>query len=106
MLDRVKRVLVESFVGAIALGYLLAQAILAFVNIFASPIEGWLSQNYVRDVTSRTTVAPLSPLYFAFPQLVTFVVLLLAWYVLLRWLYFTPLESQASGASLDAQESA
>ncbi len=35
---RVRRVLVEGFVGAIAFGYILAQAILHFVNIFASPL--------------------------------------------------------------------
>lgn len=40
MLNRLKRTLVESFVGAIALGYLLAQTILHFVNIFASPVVG------------------------------------------------------------------
>ena len=39
MLERFKRALVESFIGAIGLGYLLAQGILHFVNIFASPVQ-------------------------------------------------------------------
>jgi hypothetical protein len=42
MLRRLKRVLVESFVGAIALGYLLAQGLLHFVYIFTSPFSEWL----------------------------------------------------------------
>ena len=49
MLERLKRALVESFVGAIALGYLLAQGILHFVNIFASPIAGWVSRSYYKE---------------------------------------------------------
>ena len=48
MLNRIKRALVESFVGAIALGYVLAQTIMHFVNIFASPIAGWVAQEEYR----------------------------------------------------------
>jgi len=40
---RLKQALIESYVGAIALGYLFAQGILHFVTIFASPVAGWLS---------------------------------------------------------------
>jgi hypothetical protein len=54
MLDRIKGILVKSFVGAIGLGYLLAEAILTFVNIFASPIEGWLSRKEILDMTMHT----------------------------------------------------
>jgi hypothetical protein len=50
MFERLKRALVESFMGAIALGYLLAQCILHFVNIFASPIAGWVSRNDYRAI--------------------------------------------------------
>ena len=86
MFDRLKRTLVESFVGAIALGYLFAQAALNFVNVFRAPVAGWVRQ---REFPSTTAAARFSP-QSALPQLVSFVVLLLFWYVLLRWLYFTP----------------
>jgi hypothetical protein len=38
MFNRLKRAVVESYVGAIALGYLFAQGMFRFVNIFASPV--------------------------------------------------------------------
>jgi hypothetical protein len=44
MFDRPKQAVVESYFGAIALGYLFAQLIEHFVNIFASPIAGWVAR--------------------------------------------------------------
>jgi ABC-type sulfate transport system permease component len=92
MFDRLKRTLVESFVGAIALGYLFAQAALYLVNVFAAPVAGWVRR---KEFPGSTATAGLS-LQAALPQLVSFVVLLLIWYVLLRWLYFTPPKSETS----------
>ncbi len=90
MFERLKRALVESFVGAIALGYLLAQCILHFVNIFASPIAGWVSRNdYRAIIPNGATLAGFS-LKDALPDLSRFVVLFLVWYLLVRWLYFSP----------------
>jgi hypothetical protein len=106
MLDRLKRALVESFVGAIGLGYLFAQGILNFVGIFASPIGGWVSRNELRNVAPRTTLAPVSVLEYALPQLVRFFVLMVVWYVLLRWLYFKPLKTLASGPTPNPQQPA
>jgi hypothetical protein len=90
MLDRLKRVLVESFIGTIALGYLFAQVTLHFVNIFAAPIEGWASQKMYQGFVPRPTTTLGLPLEAALPQLVSFFVLLIIWYVLVRWLYFAP----------------
>ena len=90
MFERLKRALVDSFVGAIALGYLLAQSILHFVNIFASPIAGWVSRNNYRGILpGGASIAGFS-LKDALPDLSRFVVLLLVWYLLVRWLYITP----------------
>src|SRR6185437_5096899 len=47
MFERLKRTLVESYVGAIALGYLLAQVILHFVEIFASPVAVWVRETII-----------------------------------------------------------
>jgi hypothetical protein len=103
MFDRLKQALVESYVGAIALGYLFAQGILHFVNIFASPVAGWLSRKQYRGLglVPGTTALPGFSLQDALPELVRFSLILLVWYVLLRWLYFKPLKeetSQAGGA--------
>lgn len=96
MFDRVKQALVESYVGAIALGYLFAQGILHFVNIFASPIAGWVSRKQYGEFVPHTTAQAGFPLQDALPELVRFFLLLLAWYILLRWLYFKRLNEEAS----------
>jgi hypothetical protein len=95
MFERLKRALVESYVGAIALGYLLAQCILHFVDIFASPIAGWISRNQYRAMPGGTALPGFS-LKDALPDLSKFVVLFLVWYLLVRWLYFTPPKTDAS----------
>jgi hypothetical protein len=94
MFERLKRALVESFVGAIALGYALAQSILHFVNIFTSPIAGWITRNEYREVVSSMRIPSRSSLQYALPELVRFLLLLGVWYVLLRWLYFKPLKRE------------
>jgi hypothetical protein len=96
MFSRLKQALVESYVGAIALGYLFAQGILHFVNIFASPVAGWISRKQYGGLVPRTTSLPGFSLQDALPELVRFVLLLLVWLVLLRWLYFKPLKKETS----------
>jgi ABC-type sulfate transport system permease component len=85
MFDRLKRTVVESFIGAIALGYLFAQAVLYLVNVFAAPVAGWVRRMEFPDSKATTGLS----LHAALPPLVSFVVLVLIWYGLLRWLYFT-----------------
>ncbi len=105
MFERLKRAIVESYVGAIALGYLLAQCILHFVNIFAAPIGGWVSRTEYRDIAPRT--ASLAGFSFndALPELVRFFFLLLVWYALFHWLYFKPLKKEASEPAPDPEQS-
>lgn len=106
MLNRLKSALVESFVGTIALGYVLAQTIMHFVNIFASPITAWVARDEYRRLVPRS-LAPQSPAPTGFPfrnalpELVSFLLLLLVWYVLVRWLYWKP--SAQVGQQQDAQ---
>ncbi|MFZ0855248.1 MAG: hypothetical protein WAN10_00180 [Candidatus Acidiferrales bacterium] len=87
MFRGLKRALVESFVGAIALGYLLAQGILLLVNVFDAPIAGWVEQKQYREILSHG--APTAfPFADALPELAKCLGVLLVWYLLLRWLYF------------------
>ena len=95
MLKRIKRAVVESYIGAIALGYVLAQAILYFMLIFVSPFSAWLSRSYFKDVPSRPTPSDL-PLYDALVNFATFVSLMLLWFLLLYWLYMKPARSEGS----------
>jgi hypothetical protein len=96
MFDRLKQAVVESYVGAIALGYLLAQLIEHFVNIFASPIAVWVARKQYGEFAPRTSAPVVFSLQDALPELVRFLLLLLLWSVLLRWLYFMPLKKGTS----------
>lgn len=57
MFDRLRGILVESFIGAIALGYLLAEAVLSFGNVFTAPLATWIRRRYFE--TSRRALAVL-----------------------------------------------
>ena len=93
MFERLKRVLVKSFVGAIALGWLLAQVLTHFVGIFTAPIAGWISRSEWGNSLGSSASLPAGVLLKdGVPELVRFFGLLILWYVLLRWLYFTPLK--------------
>ena len=100
MFDRLKQALVESYVGAIALGYLFAEVILHFVNIFASPVASWVSRKQYGGTTAPTGFSPQD----ALPELVRFFLLLLVWYVLMRWLYFKPLNKETSEPVPDSEQ--
>jgi len=92
MLDRLKQVLVKSFVGTIALGYLLAQVILYFTNIFADLGAGWTFKRIFGGMESFPATAAALRLQAEAPIRDAFdgILLLLIWLLLFRWLYFAP----------------
>jgi hypothetical protein len=83
----IKRALVDSYVGAIGLGYLLAQVILYFIRIFSVPVGSWIAQKQAAQFMSRPALYKGFPLQSALPELINFALLLFLWYILLRWLY-------------------
>jgi len=99
MFDRIKRVLVKSFIGAIALGYLLAEIARYFVNIFTAPLLAWTTRRYFRGVIPSTVTSPHPTLEALIAPAVAFVLLLSLWYILLRWLYFTPVVEESTTAN-------
>jgi hypothetical protein len=91
MLERVRKSLVESFIGAIALGWILAEIVLHFVSIFVSPIASWVSRSEFRGFSDQAVrVEPGFLLRDAGPELVRTVLLFVVWSLLLRWLYVSP----------------
>jgi hypothetical protein len=98
MLDRLKIALVDSYAGAIALGFLFAEGIQRVAYIFSEPVTQWLMQRFREQQNSRYPaiyqVPPRFPFEMAIPQLFTALFLLGASYVLLRWLYFPAGEKQ------------
>lgn len=105
MLKRLKRALVDSYIGAIALGYALAQCIFHFVNIFAAPIAGWITRSEYKEALTHSTDLIGFTFKDALPELVRFVLLLAVWYVLVRWLYFAPVRLEPSTPISDADQS-
>lgn len=89
MFERLKKALVESFVGAIGLGWLFAQGVLHFAYVFTGPLAGWISSREYFALTSRV---PSPGFWFrdSLLELARSLALLLLAYVLLRWLYFKP----------------
>ena len=103
MFDRLKRALVESYIGAIALGYAFAQGILHFVNIFVSPIAGWVSRKEYGGLMPSTSRLPGFSLQDALPEAIRFSFLALVWLVLMRWLYLKPLKQDVSEQAPDSE---
>jgi len=97
--------MVESYVGAIALGYVLAQSIGHFAGIFTSPLARWVDRTELRELRAlwpQASALHVSPFHDALPELMRFLLLLLVWYVLMRWLYFTPLKKDHPDPALDS----
>jgi hypothetical protein len=98
LVKRFKRILVESFVAAIALGWIFAQAILHFANIFSTPLASWLSRKEYRMV-SNVNVSPEFRVSDALPEVARAVALFIVAGLLLRWLYGDTSGSSASATS-------
>ncbi len=94
MFDRPKNALVKSFVGALALGWVFAQGILHFAYVFSAPVASWLMRREYRGLVDRTATPTGLSLQDALPELVRSFSLLLVGYLLLRWLYYKPLERE------------
>jgi len=95
MLKRLRRVLVESFVGAIALGYVFAQAILHFAWVFAAPVTAYFTRREYPGIIEHMAAPRGFPFQDAMPSLARACALLIVGYVLLWWLYFKPLDEEA-----------
>ncbi len=104
MLKRLRHALVESYVGAIALGWLLAEGLMEFVGIFSSPVAQWASRNGLPVLMERATGSVGLRLQDGLPQLVNAVGDLLVWYLLFRWLYLKPLKMNSSEAAANPEQ--
>lgn len=96
MLEQLKRTLVDSLIGSVALGYLLAVDILSFVNVFVSPAEALITRSELPGLMGRTQASAGFPFRDALPQLASFLLLSLVWYLLFHWLYLKPFKKENS----------
>src|SRR5215468_2788570 len=87
MLDRVRRSLVDSYIGAIALGLLMAELVSHLVNIFEVPIASWIVRNLHPEFYAGKGLGTAFSLRESVPDLTKFVLKLVIWLLCLRWLY-------------------
>lgn len=103
MLDRVKSALIESYVGVIAVGWLLAEGTARLVTSFTTPLTEWMINRMRQQDTPgfHSLYGPQPHFLFQLmiPQLIAAVLLLLVGLLLLRWLYLSP-----SGAEIPAAQ--
>ena len=96
MFERLKKVLVNSFVGAIALGWLFSQGILHFTYVFSAPVAGWVTRRAYHGIAGGAAISTRFELQDALPEFVRSFSLLLVGYLLLRWLYYKPLAPETT----------
>ncbi|HKW88849.1 MAG TPA: hypothetical protein VJN21_08840 [Candidatus Acidoferrales bacterium] len=101
MLERIKRAVVESYIGAIALGYLLAAVILNFVRIFATPLSVWVAETHHRGELPSVPTASFT-FQDAYPEIVEFVLSLVLWYLLFYWLYMKAARAEKSQTAAES----
>lgn len=101
MLKRLRDILVRSFVGALALGWVFAQAIMHFSYMIAAPMTQWLARREYNRLTLRADISTRFSVLDAVPELLQSLVLFVVGYILLRWLYFRPLADPATSPPLE-----
>ena len=100
MFERLRNVLIDSFVGPIALGWVFAQGILHLAYVFSAPVTGWLTRREYHGMVDR--VATNFSFSDALPECAKSISLLLMGYFLLRWLYYRPSKATVSNVEQSA----
>ena len=106
MLEQVKSALVDSFVGAIAVGLLLFSGISQMLGAVINPITVWLLQRQYPENYPAGLPRPMPTLGSMLPELIRAALLLLIAYALLRWLYFPAPEKQDQDAASESGQDA
>jgi large-conductance mechanosensitive channel len=98
MLERIKKALVESFVGVIVVGSLFASGILSFVGGITTPFATWLTEwiQQAKGSVLLQTPPPQFPFLAFVREWITAVLILLVAFLLLRWLYIEPCATVSS----------
>jgi hypothetical protein len=92
MLKRIKKALVESFVGVIVVGSLFASGIVNFVMGIAAPLASWLSEwiQTTKDPAAYSNQLPPFPYQLLFHEWFAAALILPVAFLLLLWLYVVP----------------
>jgi hypothetical protein len=104
MFERLKKALAYSFVEAIALGWIFAQGILHFTDVFSAPFANWIMRREYPGFLDHVTGSTSFSLQYALPELARSVCLLALGYILLRWLYFKPVVNEISESTAHPEQ--
>jgi hypothetical protein len=88
MLNRLKRALVDSYVGAIALGYLLGEGVEQLAMVVTAPFSEWIGLREMHWISPQNYLEPSFRFQPSIGPLVHGVFFVLLGLVLLRWLYY------------------
>lgn len=105
MFERLRRGVVQSYVGAIALGWLLADAVMHFAGIFAAPVASWISRREFHEMPGppHPNFSTDFLMLDALPELIRTVAIVVAWLLLFYWLYLRPVNDK-EGDSIPGAE--
>jgi len=101
MLERIKKALVESFVGVIVVGSLFASGIVSFVTGIAAPLANWLAEWIQQEKVPAGFLNQPPPFGYQLfiDEWIAAALLLLIAFLLLRWLYIEPSAAEPSDSS-------
>ena len=107
MPKRLKKALVESYVGAIAIGWTIADSATELANALGTPITTAIRQHMVQQIVGVTPTREPIDWKLSLPGIMSAIILLAVAYGLLRWLYYpSPQEESEVPASDTAADSA
>jgi hypothetical protein len=107
MLKRLKAALVNSYVGAIATGWLVADGISGIISVVSRPLQIWYTILFYRELlpSERLPTRELT-LFTAMTDLAVGLLRLLVALSLARWLYWDPKQSAAAVQTAEPEDSA
>lgn len=98
MFRRLKHALVQSLVGAIGLGWLLAQAVIHCAYGVTAPLVNWAVRDLYCGLAGQSVTSVGLSFKEAIPELARGSLLLIVALLFLRWLYFQALPTNPTGA--------
>jgi len=74
---------------------MVAQGLLHFANTFAAPFAAWLTRREYKDLAMHADTGLGFTFQDALPEFIRSACILVIAYLLLRWLYYKPLEKMS-----------
>jgi hypothetical protein len=96
-MQRIREVLLNEYIGAITIGFILAQAVAGIISAVVQPIAFYWTSRQKSSIFDRAAF----PWDHLILSLVSAALYFLAAYLLLRWLYFQPSGQTVENASAD-----